>query len=116
MPTKTPGLPFDRARWTEQDARVALAALDRSGQPVRTFAAERGLDPQRLYAWRRRLGRAEPTTFQELVFRAPAPISIASGDAGFEIVLRSGVVVRVPSTFDPVALERLLAVVRTAAC
>ena len=41
--------PFDRPRWTEEDARVVLAALERSGQPVRAFAEENGLDPQRLY-------------------------------------------------------------------
>jgi hypothetical protein len=48
-----------RPRWTEQDARNALAALRRSGKPVSVFAAEQGLDPQRLYSWRRRLGKAE---------------------------------------------------------
>jgi len=47
--------PFNRSRWTEQDARVALAALEHSGKSVSVFAAEHGLDPQRLYMWRRRL-------------------------------------------------------------
>ncbi len=55
MLTKSPSSPFNRPRWTEQDARAALAALERSGKSVRVFAAEQGLDPQRLYMWRRRL-------------------------------------------------------------
>ena len=36
-------------RWTERDAREVLAALDRSGKSVSVFAAEHGLDPQRVY-------------------------------------------------------------------
>jgi transposase-like protein len=116
MPTKPRSSPFDRRRWSEQDARTALAALDRSGKSVAVFAAEQGLDPQRLYAWRRRLGEAERTTFQELVVRPAAPIPIPDGNGSFEIVLRSGVVVRVPASFDPAALERLLVVLRTDAC
>jgi transposase-like protein len=99
--------PFNRPRWTEQDARDVLAALARSGKPVRVFATEHGLDPQRLYLWRRRLGEAERTTFQELMVRAPARVADAEGSA-FEIVLASGEVVRVPQSFDGAALTRLL--------
>jgi transposase-like protein len=116
MPTKAPSSPFDRPRWTEQDARNALAALRRSGKPVGVFAAEHGLDPQRLYSWRRRLGKAEPTTFQEVIVRPAARISVRDGDAPFEVVLRSGVVVRVPTSFNATALERLLELLRTGAC
>jgi hypothetical protein len=116
MPTKVPSSPFDRPRWTEQDARNVLGALQRSGKPVSVFAAEQGLDPQRVYLWRRRLGKAEPTTFQELAVRPVPRISITDGDASFELVLRSGVVVRVPASFDAAALERLLEVLRTGAC
>jgi transposase-like protein len=111
-----PTSPFDRLRWTEQDARNALAALHRSGKTVSVFAAEHGLDPQRLYSWRRRLGKAERTTFQELILRPAARISLADGDTPFEVVLRSGVVVRVPASFNSAALERLLDVLRVGAC
>jgi hypothetical protein len=48
--------PFDRPRWTVDDARQVLAALRRSGKALSVFAAEQGLDPPRLYQWRRRLG------------------------------------------------------------
>jgi transposase-like protein len=99
--------PFDLARWTERDARDVLAALARSGKPVSAFAEEHGLDPQRVYLWRRRLGGAERTTFQELMVRPPATVAVTE-DRPFEIVLSSGDVIRVPSSFDGAALTRLL--------
>jgi transposase-like protein len=102
--------PFDRPRWTEEDARVVLAALERSGQPVRAFAEENGLDPQRLYMWRRRFAAVaggDTTTFRELIVRPSAVVE--DGDEGrLEIVLTSGVVVRVPPSFDAAALARFL--------
>ena len=118
MAMQPPSLPFNRLRWTEQEARAALAALERSRKPVSVFAAEHGLDPQRLYSWRRRLGGAEPTTFRELVVRrsGESSSSPATGTR-FEIVLASGVVIRVPESFDSAALERLLEVlVQARAC
>jgi hypothetical protein len=91
MPSPPDRSPFNRPRWTEQDARGVLAALHRSGKAVRVFAAEHGLDPQRVYLWRRRLGGAELTTFQELMVRPAAGRTAANADGtGFEIVLASG--------------------------
>jgi transposase-like protein len=105
---------FDSPRWSEEDAREALGALERSGQSVAVFAAEHDLDPQRLYSWRRRLGvHAERTMFEELAVPG-------RGDAvadRFEVVLASGTVVRVPARFDAEALSRLLSVLaQSVAC
>jgi transposase-like protein len=118
MPSSPDRSPFNRPRWTEQDAREVLAALQRSGKPVRAFASEHGLDPQRVYLWRRRLGVAEGTTFQELIVRPAARDREANADgAPFEIALTSGDVVRVPSSFEAVALARLLDIlIRARAC
>jgi hypothetical protein len=115
MPTRA--RPFDRPRWSAEDARSVLAALDRSGQPVSVFAADHGLDAQRLYIWRRRLrgsAEAERSNFRELIVRP----SVVGDDGGrFEIVLTSGTTVRVPASFDADALMRLLEVVaRAGAC
>ena len=106
---------FTRRRWTTDDARAVLAALDRSGKSVRVFAEEHGLDPQRLHAWRRRVAEGDPITFHEVTVR-PAPRTEAAEAplAAFEIALASGVVIRVPPAFDAAALARLLDVLTQA--
>ena len=81
---------FNRPRWTEQDARAALAALARSRKLVSTFAAEHGLDPQRLYSWRRRLGGAEPTTFRTLIVRPAHEVSSRAAAGAFGRSRREG--------------------------
>jgi hypothetical protein len=107
----TSGSSFERPRWNEDDAREVIAALHRSGKPVSVFAVEHGVDPQRIYVWRRRLGGAEPTTFQELVVRrSGVQDGIVADGAPFEIVLASGSIVRVPASFDAAAVARLLEV------
>jgi hypothetical protein len=108
MPISRSVSPFTLARWNEDDARQVLDALERSGLSVGAFAAENGLDPQRVYLWRRRLGAsAERTTFRELVVRPDA-------SDRFEILLRSGTTVRVPASFDDDSLARLLGVLSRA--
>jgi transposase-like protein len=106
MPTSHSGSRFDCPRWTREDAREVISALERSGKPVSAFAAEHGLDPQRVYLWRRRLGKAERTTFQELVVRPAGDRPEAH--TYFEIALSGGDVVRVPASFEATALARLL--------
>ena len=47
---------IDEGRWwTEADARAVLAESERSGESVAVFAQRNGVDPRRLYRWRRRL-------------------------------------------------------------
>ena len=117
MPNRA-GSPFTRPRWTREDAREVLAALDRSGKPVSAFAAEHGIDPQRLYQWRRRLGGAERTTFHEIVVRPPSrTLESNASHEPFEIALPSGDMVRVPASFEASSLLRLLQVLsRTRSC
>jgi transposase-like protein len=119
MPTPRSQSPFNRPRWTAADAREVLAAVERSAQPVSEFAAQHGLDPQRLYVWRRRLrassANAEPTTFHELTV-AGSRLGRAF-ETGFEVMLASGAVVRVPAPFDAEALALLLQILsRAGAC
>src|ERR1700734_1787781 len=99
---------FDLPRWTADDARHVIAALERSGQPVSTFAAEHDIDPQRLYVWRRRLGEAERTTFRGLEIRRSRPD--LRGCAPFELPPPPGTPLGFPATFAPVSLARLLEV------
>jgi transposase-like protein len=112
MPTPPARSLFDRPRWTADDAREVVAALHRSGQSVSVFAAAHGLDPQRVYLWRRRLGAsAELSTFRELVVQpARTQHESVEGSAAFELVLTAGQVLRVPVSFEAAALARLLEV------
>jgi hypothetical protein len=48
--------------------------------------------------------------FREVVLRPSSSVSLAEHAGPFEVVLRSGVVVRVPALFDAVSLSRLLEV------
>ena len=96
-----------RRRWTADQARAALAALERSGLSPAGFAAREGLQVHRLYRWSRQLKEAgaEAPAFVEVV-AAVAPERPREGR--FEVVLRSGQVVRVPETFDAGALRKLV--------
>ena len=53
MPKSPVRSPFNCPRWTESQAREVIAALARSGKSVNAFAADHGLDPQRVHLWRR---------------------------------------------------------------
>jgi transposase-like protein len=99
-------------RWTEADAREALAALAASGRSLRAFAREHGLDPQRLYAWRRKLQRPEPPRFVELFVTPPPP----NEAVGLEIGCPSGHVVRVVDDVDTRRLVSVLRAIREAGC
>ena len=117
MPKPADRSPFNAPRWTEMQAREVITALARSGKSVNAFAAEHGLDPQRVYLWRRRAAESDGTMFRELVVRPSAAVSVAERQEPFEVVLPSGLVVRVPASFDAVSLCRLLEVlVQARAC
>jgi hypothetical protein len=93
-----------RRRWTEADAAAVLSALDASGLSVYAFAEREGLDADRLYRWRLRLQgsrRHRSPAFVEIKPAATSPI---------EVLLRSGLVLRVPGGFDEGALRRLVQV------
>lgn len=102
----------NRPRWTAEDARAALEAQAESGLSRARFAAQEGIEAHRLYWWSRRLGEVEHRAeFVELV-----PSRAGSEGARFEVVLRSGLVVRVGEDFEPAALVRLITTLERAAC
>ncbi len=85
----------DPKRWTESWASQVLDEADRSGLSDRAFGRRRGIDPQRLSFWRRRLGRkrergAKRPAFIELRPRESAPAM------AIEIHLTNGRVVKMP--------------------
>lgn len=102
------------ARWTEDEAQIVLAAQDASGLSVAAFAAREGVDPQRLYFWRRRVAMASVETG-----RAPAFVELRglAQRERIEIVLRSGRTLRVAESIDAACLQRLVDVLeREPAC
>jgi transposase-like protein len=112
---QSPSTYLTHRRWTEEEARQALAAFDRSGLGIVAFAIREGLEPQRLARWRRRLAvEGVAPAFEEVtssVTRAVRGGEVVHVDRErFEIVLSSGCVVRVPESFDASALRRLLSV------
>lgn len=111
-------------RWTrrsETEIRHVLGELDRSGLSQRAFAARAGIPLSTLTWWRRRLRDGEsargPASGRGLVPVVIRPevteeSEVDAGDPtlGFEIRLRSGVLVHVPLRFDEKSLGRLIAV------
>jgi transposase-like protein len=81
-------------RWTPEQARAVLAEIGRRGVTVKQFASERGLGVERLYRWKRRLGRqlsASPAgvNFSEVTIRP------SSSGSAIEIELPGGIALRV---------------------
>lgn len=105
MPKFAP-LPSYRARrrWSRDDARAALAAWAASGLSQADFARREGLDVQRLRAWRHKLGDVAARPFVEIVATTAA---LRPGER-VEVVLLSGVVVRVAESVDVTALRRIV--------
>ena len=82
------------------------------------FAEQEGIDEERLYRWRRRFARERkaearavtPTTTPAIIeLRAATPSPRRAAAESVEIVLVSGVVLRVAETIDPARLARLIA-------
>src|SRR5262245_28510203 len=87
-----------------------------SGQPVAAFCAAHRVGQASFYAWRQRLAARDPGP------AAPAPpapafaaVRIVPGPTA-EVVLPSGLVVRVPVGADPAAVARLVAALGGAPC
>ena len=71
-------------RWTEEDARRVLAECARSGLSTQAFARKRGLVPERLYRWQRKLGEVSTPPTISLV---PARV-VADAEAAVSVVVR----------------------------
>lgn len=103
-----------RGYWREEDARVVIAALTRSGSNVRDFAQRHGLDPKRLGRWKRRLERRDgdalggPLTFFPIQVRDEARALDASpARPAMELVV-GRYVIRLGGGFEPSVLGQLI--------
>lgn len=134
-PTEPPRELPRRRHWKESKARKVLADFAASGESLTEYARGKGLLPQRLRRWQQKLGwdkhRAQPprartrrgSTTPATTARVPPatpaspsppllelhPSPDARRGAAIEIVLSSGVTLRVAETIEPAALARLVA-------
>jgi hypothetical protein len=102
-------------RWDEADARWVIGLAEAEGAALHHLAREHGLDPQRLYWWRRRLASA--TVAAEAGFVA---VHVVEGDEVHEQApdCGDGVVVETPAGhrihvgpgFDADTLARVVSV------
>lgn len=104
MPKTALALYRKSRRWTEGEAREALARLAASGLSVRVFAERHGVDAQRFYWWRRRLTvpKRRRAKFVEL---GPKQLFVAER---VELLLVSGRVLRFSATLEGGVLRRLV--------
>lgn len=86
-------------RWTEQDAREALAELATSGESKAQFARRRGISTERLRYWQKRLASATAPSF--------IAVPLAASRAQLEIAVGE-VTVRVREDMDLARLADLL--------
>ncbi len=101
-----------RGQWSEVEARGVLEAWRRSGLTMERFARERGLVPQRISWWNRKVLDAEKRRAPNA---APAvlPVHVASeaprrGEP-VTVLLRTGHMLKVSHGFDEDAFARVVA-------
>ena len=93
-------------QWTETEARGVIAAWRKSGLSTLDFARERGIVPQRIYWWRRKLGGGVVDDDLKLL-----PVHIVDSKRGepVTVLLRSGHMLKVGRGFDEEAFVRVIA-------
>jgi transposase-like protein len=98
----------NRGGWSEAAARAVLSRLASSGLNVHAFARREGIDEQRLYRWRRKLSMLVPASVAARAPRLAPFIEVPRAASTVEVVLLSGVVLRVAENISGNALRRLV--------
>ena len=105
-------------RWTPSVARRIFEAQEESQLSLSAFAKHHGLALPRLYYWQRRL-RALDAPDSEVPLRL-VQLRVRSDDPSpsrpFELLLPSGLTIRVPPKFDAESLLHLLAALGEGGC
>jgi transposase-like protein len=110
-----------RAQWSEHEARAVIAAWRRSGLSVEKFAEQRGLVPQRIYWWRKKLEQPTKALVKAESALALLPVQVSKPAAPSRargepvmVMLRSGHVIKVGRGFDEEAFARAMAILEGA--
>src|SRR6187549_2317005 len=96
-------------QWTEIEARGVLNALAKSGLSIEKFARDRGLTPQRIYWWKKKLFPPKVPSMSLLPVRVVEPPAVAKRGEPVTVMLRSGHMVKVGRDFDEEAFTRVVA-------
>ena len=96
------------AQWSEHEARAVLQAWRASGLSMERFASQRGLVPQRLRWWKKKLQDVEPTRSKSLSLLPVRVVDSARGTP-IQVILPSGHIVRVGRGFDEETFSRVIA-------
>jgi len=108
--------------------RGLMSEQERSGLSIRGFCQSRGIVESSFHCWRRELKvrdavqktNANPVTAASVpaapAFATVTVAGLESLDSTLELVLTSGICVRVPVGFDQRTLRELLAVLESPAC
>ena len=94
-------------QWTEVEARGVIDAWRKSGLSTLDFARERGIVPQRIYWWRKKLADDDAKVGLRLL-----PVQLVDAKRGepVTVLLRSGHMLKVGRGFDEEAFARVVAV------
>ena len=94
-------------QWTEVEARGVIDAWRKSGLSTLDFARERGIVPQRIYWWRKKLADVDAASGLKLL-----PVQLVDAKRGepVTVLLRSGHMLKVGRGFDEEAFARVVAV------
>lgn len=100
-------------QWTEVEARSVLGAWKKSGLGLEAFARSRGLVPQRLYWWKKKLGFGAVVDKDAPLALLPVRVTEGRPDARrgepVTVLLRSGHMLKVGRDFDESAFARVVA-------
>ena len=99
------------AQWSELEARSVLAAWRASGVSVERFATARGLVPQRLRWWKKKLeaGAGSRKSMALLPVQVVGASETTRGTP-IQVILPSGHIVRVGRGFDEDTFARVMAI------
>jgi hypothetical protein len=96
-------------QWTEVEARSVLEAWRRSGLSIEAFARGRGLVPQRLHWWRKKLGASKAISVVPVRVAESAAVAHSRRGEPVTVMLRSGHMLKVGHDFDEQAFSRVVA-------
>ena len=89
-----------RRQWTKEHARETLAELEVSGETVASFADRKGVSPQRIAYWKRRMAASAAPDFVAVTLPTRSP--------GWLELVAGGVTVRVRVDLEVEHVARLV--------